>query len=430
MTLHYRFRQITSQVLLVLLVGSVLMFGSADVFAAALIQTALAVLAFVWAIRKVRNPYSFVASSLYVPFGVIIAAAAVQLFLETSALPGATAMGLVAWLAYAAFFVIAVNVQADPTIRMKWPPVLCWLAVAVSVLAIVQMPFERGFVLWRPIPGLNPFGLFADREYFAVFAELLFPLALVTALATRRKSFLSLAAATTLAAAVAASGSKTGFLLVTAEFLIIFVVEVGLIALQRGREAKRIVSSAGALALVASVLIVSAIIGQLDPSQRDALGPADIELLRETAWALFLQAGALGHGLGSFFSVYDAGYSTTPLSGMPGAEPVRFAAELGIAGIVAQALVIGLIPILARTRKAWLGAVLPLAAAWVHSWDYGWLNSPALVLIAAGLLAFVASDGARRPMKGVLRRKLSSPPATQIHQNHSPQREYQVSLSE
>ena len=428
MILYYRFRRLSSLGLIALTGFAVFVFGAVDSSTVTIIQVALAALALAWAIRKLRNPYAFASSAFYVPLLVIVGAAGVQTLFSLSASAQATSSGLALWLAYLAFFVIAVNVQADSMIRGTWPVAFCWLGIGAGSMALLQVPVARGSVLWRAAPGLEPFGPFANFEFFAVFAELLFPVLLVTALDISRRRALGIAAAAVLAAAAAAAGSPTGFLLLTSEFVVIVIVEAAKLVLGRGKNARRIVSSAGALAIVAGALVAGGIIGQLAQAGADV--PARDDSTRSAAWRLFQQEKAIGHGLGAFAAAYRAEFSTTPEAGLTGAEPVRLIAELGIAGIVAQVLLIGLLPILARTRRAWLGGVLALAAAWSHSWHYAWLGSPALVLVALGLLALVASDGVRLPWRTSFHRRSVSDSATHSHQNHSPQRAYQVSSSE
>ena len=428
MILHYRFRQISSLGLIALTGFAVFLFGAVDSATVTIIQLALAALALAWAIRKLRQPYPFVASAFYLPPLVIVGTAGVQTLFSLSASVQATKSGLALWLAYLAFFVIAVNVQADPMIRGTWPIAACWLGIGSGAMAMLQALVARGGVLWRAAPGLQPFGPFANFEYFAVFAELLFPILLVTALDTSRRRALGIAAAAVVAASAAAAGSPTGFLLLTAELVVILIVEAVKLALGRGKNAQRIVSSAGALGVVGAALVAGGIIGQLaqtgtDPPVRDDSASA-------AAWQLFQQKKGIGHGLGAFPDAYGAEFPMPPEAGFDGAEPVRLIAELGVAGIVAQVLLIGLLPIMARTRRAWLGGVLALAAAWTHSWNYGWLGSPALALVALGLLALVATDGARLPLKTTFRRRSSSDTATHNHQNQSPQRAYQLSSVE
>lgn len=428
MILYYRFRQLSSMGLLALTGFAVFVFGAVDSPTVTIIQIALAALALAWAIRKWRNPYPFVLSAFYLPLLVIVGAAGVQALLSLSAATHATESGLALWLAYLAFFVIAVNVQADPMIRRTWPVAACWLGLGAGSMAILQALIARGSVLWRAAPGLAPFGPFPSFEYFAVLAELLFPLLLVTALDANRRRALAIAAAAVLAASAAAAGSPTGFLLLTSQFVIILIVEAAKLALGRGKNARRIVASVGALGVVAGALVGGGIVGQLAQSGTDAAVRDDSA--PDAAWQLFEQKKAIGHGLGAFETAYRSEFPTTPEAGFAAAEPVRLIAELGIAGIVAQVLLVGLLLILARTRRSWLGGVLALAAAWFHSWNYAWLASPALVLVALGLLALVATDGARLPLRAIFRRRSVSDMPAHSHQNQSPQREYQLSSVE
>jgi hypothetical protein len=280
-------------------------------------------------------------------------------------------------------------------------------------MAMLQALVAGGSVFWRSAPGIQPFGPFANFEHFAVFAELLFPILLLTALEKSRRRALGIVAAAVVAATAAACGSRTGFLLLTSEFVVILIVEAEALTAARGRDARRILASAGAFGVVAVALVAGGIIGQF--AQDETIFPVSDGSAPTAAWQLFQQKKGLGHGLGAFAATHRAEFSTTLEAGSAGAEPVRFMAELGIAGVVAQMLLIGL---------------LPLAAAWSHSWNYAWLESPALVLIALGLLALVATDGMRLPVKAIFRRRNISDTATHTHQNQSPQRAYQVSSVE
>lgn len=426
--LFYRFRRLSSLGLIALTGFAVFAFGAADSPTVTIIQVALAALALAWAVRKVRNPYPFAVSAFYLPLLVIVGAAAVQTLFSLSASAQATKSGLALWLAYLAFLVIAVNVNADPTIRGTWPAAACWLGIGAGAMAMLQAMISRGGVLWRAAPGLEPFGPFAEFEFFAVFAELIFPLLLVTALDSSRQRTLSAAAAALVAASAAAAGSPTGFLLISLEFVVILIVEVVKLALERGKNARRIVSSAGTLGVVLGALVAGGIVGQIAQAGSELRVSGDSSLT--AARQMFARKMALGHGFGAFAEAHRNQFPRTPEAGLTGAEPVRLSAELGIAGIVAQVLLIGLLPIAARTRRAWLGGVLALAAAWSHSWNYAWLVSPALVLVALALLALVATDGARLPLRTVFRRRSGSKKATHSHQNQSPQRAYQVSSVE
>jgi hypothetical protein len=426
--LCYRFRQLSSLGLIALTGFAVFVFGAVDAFAATIMQVTLAALALAWAIRKLQHPYPFVTSVFYLPLLVIVGAAGVQTLFSLSASAQATKSELGLWLAYLAFLVIAVNVQADPVIRRTWPVAGCWLGIWAGSMAMLQALVAGGSVFWRSAPGIQPFGPFANFERFAVFAELLFPILLLTALEKSRRRALGIVAAAVVAATAAACGSRTGFLLLTSEFVVILIVEAVALTAARCRNARRILASAGAFGVVAVALVAGGIIGQF--AQDETIFPVSDGSAPTAAWQLFQQKKGLGHGLGAFAATHRAEFSTTLEAGSAGAEPVRFMAELGIAGVVAQMLLIGLLPIMARSRRSWLGGAMALAAAWSHSWNYAWLESPALVLIALGLLALVATDGMRLPVKAIFRRRNISDTATHTHQNQSPQRAYQVSSVE
>ncbi len=428
MMLHYRFRRLSSLGLIALTGFAVFAFGAVDTLTVTILQVTLAALAVAWAIRKLRNGDPFVASAFYIPLLVIVGTAGVQTSFALSASIQATKSEFGLWLAYLAFFVIAVNVQADPMIRKTWPVAFCWLGIGASSMAMLQALVAGRRVLWRSAPGIRPFGPFVNFEYFAVFAELLFPILLITALDSSRRRALGTAAAAFIAATAAACGSPTGFLLLTVEFVVILIAEAVKLTAGQGGNARRILASTGAFGVVAAALVAGGIIGQFAQGRTNF--PVNDDAAPTAAWQLFEQERALGHGLGAFIAAYGSEFSTPQETDSSGAEPVRLMAELGIAGAVAQVLLMGLLPIMARSRRSWLGATMALAAAWCHSWNYAWLDSPALVLIALSLLALVATDGLRLPLKTMFRRRSVSETATHAHQNQSPQRAYQVNSSE
>jgi hypothetical protein len=76
-------------------------------------------------------------------------------------------------------------------------------------------------------------------------------------------------------------------------------------------------------------------------------------------------------------------------------DPVELIVELGAMGILVQVLTLVLIVGGRRDLRTWVGVVLPLAVVWMHSWVRSPLRTPALVLVALTVLAFLPAASAR-----------------------------------
>ncbi|MEZ5360781.1 MAG: hypothetical protein R2748_00170 [Bryobacterales bacterium] len=408
----FNFRRRTTSVLTALLFFAVLAFGATDPWAFAVVACTVFLLAAAWTARILRHPYQTAFSWFYVPLAVVAVVGLIQMTLDRTASRYRTAGELGWWLVYCAFFALLLNVLSDISLRRDVQRRLAYLGGLVSVVAIAQWVFSpQAAYGFRRAPGADIFGPFVDVENFAFLVELVFPSALLLAFRDSERKLSLFASCTAMVAAVGVSGSLVGQGLLALEFVITLLAATYLAARTMSRRTWRpqaLLTALGATA-IAVVLFVGL---SADVRERLTQGfePVDTpgvfvltrgDVLR-TSWQLFQQQPALGHGLGAFGPAFS---SAVPRQDgfhweHGHTDPVELAVEIGLAGILAQALMLALILVAARGRdlRAWVGLVLPLTVAWGHSWIRSPLRIPALVLVALTVLALLAArsdSGAR-----------------------------------
>jgi O-antigen ligase len=209
----------------------------------------------------------------------------------------ATWNAVLGWMANLALFFLALQVFADAGVRRRFLGATAWFALAVSVVATLQLFTSEGRVFWIfPVSVESPVaGPFLSRNQFAAFIELTLPLALAGAARGGRHALAGLLMAGAMYASVIASGSRAGFVLVS--------LEVAVFAVLAFRRRARTLAW-----LLASVILFTTLVGwerlwsrlrQPDPYRdRRQMLAASIDMARERPWA--------GFGLGTWPYVYPA----------------------------------------------------------------------------------------------------------------------------
>jgi O-antigen ligase len=226
-----------------------------------------------------------------------------QLALESTAYRYRTLEAAVRFASYAAAALLGAHAWAA---RERWLRWFAWFAAALAVVSVLAYHTSSYKILWlvsSPYP--DNWGPFSNRNNFAQFLELAFPVAMYRFLEssagqtedTDRVWARGLAPALILAAGVA-SASRAGALLLALEALIFSGV-----LLRAPRASKR---RGRALFFTLAVLCFVALMGsatllgrlkQPDPlSIRREIFQASIEMVRAHPWA--------GFGLGTFGTVY------------------------------------------------------------------------------------------------------------------------------
>jgi hypothetical protein len=399
----YHFRARTATVLLSILIFSVAAFGTVDTWAEAVVVAAVFLVAFTWAGRYLFLPFPLIGKWHVVPLVLVALAALAQLSLGVTPHPYETAGELLKWLTYIAFFLLLVNALSDQWIRGRFVRSLAWFGFVISAVALVQHYVSPDAAYgFREAPSATIFGPFADRNHFAVLIELLFPGALLIALRASEGRFLYFVLCGLMLAAVIVSQSRAGFVIVMAEFAVLVLARAVLVARRSSRRRKsKALLSLAAMVAVGIVLILAAGVDRL----RERFEPETLSrgmsrfAVASQTWDLYQQKPWLGYGLGLFDEVF-AGHVSDRDEGRWNAahcDPVQLPMEAGVAGLLAQALMICLLLARRRSSRVWLGGVLPLAAAYAHSCVEFPLQMPSLVLTALAILAWTVTAPARDP---------------------------------
>lgn len=128
------------------------------------------------------------------------------------------------WVSYAAAFAIACELAAKPAQRERLLNLILGFAAVLAVLAMLTIfSSPPGVILWRWDIGNGAvtLGPFTYRNQYAAFVEAVLPLAIVGALADRRRWVLHAVIAAILFASVVAGGSRAGTILCLAEIVAI-----------------------------------------------------------------------------------------------------------------------------------------------------------------------------------------------------------------
>ena len=395
----YAFRLGTARVLFATMVLATLAFGGVDGWARAIIGCTILVVAAAWAVRRVIGGYRFIWSGLYAPVAAPAAIAGLQILLGRTAHPYATAGRFAEWLVYLAFFILAANVLEDTVIRRRFHHGVIWFGSAVCLLALAQRLTMPDLAYWfRPAPGAEILGPFADRQHMAIFIELLFPISLTWALRERSSRVLHLSMCGLMAAAMFVTDSQVGIFILLVEFLAVTGGQL-LLASRSGsrrKKAQLLLSTAGLL--LAAIILVGLVAGRgpfVERLAEDRMASGmSRQVVAGSVWLMFMERPWLGHGSGAFeqaflgFSPYEDGLRWNHA----GSDPLEMTAELGIGAIFAQLAIFGLVLGRPRSGRIWMSAILPLACAWLHSLVQYPLQTPAVVLLALAILALIPAD--------------------------------------
>ena len=291
-----------------LLCFAVAAFGGVEEWARAVLETGAGILFLLWAVRFYFNEKEQpVLSPLVPPLAMFFLVVLGQWFFRATASLYSTRMELL--LLLASVILLFLCVQVFRTLQ-DWRGFVWFgmgLGFVVSVFGILQHLTFNGKLYWfRTMRfGGIPFGPYVNRNHFAGFAELIFPLALVPLVLGRvrreRLAVVGLFAVMPIAA-LFLSASRGG--------IVSFCVQLGLIAflLLRRRGLSRHLL-AGAAVLLAALLIVTWLgVGQI--LQRfSALQPLEVTSGKRAAmakgsWHIFLDHPLAGTGLGTLQIVY------------------------------------------------------------------------------------------------------------------------------
>lgn len=404
----YRIRLYTAGCLFAVMAFSVLAFGGVERSARTVIEIAVFAIAAAWTVRRLLAPFPLVWSWFAVPL------AAVAVISLAQALSGQTASGyitsghFVQWSAFTLFFLLCVNVFQDRSISRSFLTGLIWFGFAVALFGLVQFYlFPNTLYGVIEAPRGSVFGPFADRNHFAVFMELLIPVALLAALRGEEKRTIYFVVCGLLMASVVVCASRTGAIIVAAETAVVFVAAAIELRGSWRTASRRAMLPIGGLALVAIAFTVAAGPRKLMERFDTIEGDFNRFQVASATWRKALERPLSGYGAGTFsivypsFAEFDDGHAWNHAHN----DTVQMALELGLGGALVPFALAGLILVRRREKEIWLGAALPLLAAWAHSWTEFPAQMPGLVLVALVLLAQIAAAEQNSPNRIRRRRR-------------------------
>ncbi len=229
----------------------------------------------------------------------------VQLSLRWTVYPYETWTAARGWFAEAAIFYLAFATLKDPRIRHSIVSVILLFGTLMSAVGMMQYYAANGRVLWL-MPILyqdHVMGSFLNRDHYAVFAELILPIALTRALLGTASRFIAsrfiyVLASAAIYTSVVVSASRAGTILVSFE-------AVALIAVALARNSRKYPMP---LAVALGIAICSLTAGWGEVWTRfHAANPFPFRRELVIATLQMIQARPLtGFGLGTWPAVYPA----------------------------------------------------------------------------------------------------------------------------
>jgi len=292
----------------ILLAFAVAAHGAVEEWARAVLETGVSLLFLIWALRfyfKKEERPAF--SPLLPPLAGFFLVCSGQWFFRLTASPYSTRIELLLLLATLIFLFLCV--QAFQTLQ-DWRGFVWFgmgLGFVFSVFGILQHLTFSGKIYWfRELRyGGIPFGPYVNRNHFAGFAELIFPLALVPLVLGRvrreRLAVVGLFAVMPIAA-LFLSASRGGIV----SFCVQFALLTFLLLRRRGLGKHLLSVSAVLLAtvLMISWLGVGQILQRFSSMQSLEVTSGKRAAMRKGSWHIFLDHPIAGTGLGTLQIVY------------------------------------------------------------------------------------------------------------------------------
>ena len=287
---------------------AVLAHGGVEDWARAVLETGVAFLFLLWALRFYFNDLEQpVFSPLLPPLALFFLVALGQWVFRATASSYHTRIELMLLLATLLFLFLGVQVFR----RLQDWRTFVWfgmgLGFAVSVFGILQHLTFNGKLYWvRELTyGGVPFGPYVNRNHFAGLMELLIPLALVPlVLGKVRRERLAVVALFAIMpiAAVFLSASRGGIV----SFFVQFALLVYLLLRRRGVTKHLLAVSAVLLAalMIVTWLGVGQILQRFSSLQTLEVTEGKRAAMRKGAWHIFLDHPLAGTGLGTLQIVY------------------------------------------------------------------------------------------------------------------------------
>jgi O-antigen ligase len=371
-------------ILLLLISAALLTAWVPERWAVSLFQTGVFLTAAVFVIHQLSRPHRIRWAFPVVTLAGAVAWCLFQLASYQTVYRWATWNTMLLWMTNLLVFFLA----AQSTSPRRVLRATLYFGLGLSILATLQTFTSAGKVFWLFPSGYHDFvlGPFVYRTYFAVFIELILPLALAGALFDRRRPLLYAFFAGVLYASVVAAASRAGIIFVSLEIVVIL-----LLALSHKLIAPRTFAlTIGALA--SSAAVFSLIVGPQQLLERlrykdPFIGRREMNL---SSLAMFRDRPLTGFGLGCWPTVYPkyAIYDDGLFANQAHDDWAQWAVEGGVPFLLLMAAT-GLWTIRPALRSLW---GIGLLAVFSHcAVDYP-TQKPALAAFVFFMLGLLAAD--------------------------------------
>jgi hypothetical protein len=356
----------------------------------ALFEVAVLLIAAIIAIQR-KEPPSSTRIPLYI-LGFIVLWGCFQLITGLTSNRFATERAIVQWMTWAALYYAAVCLLQEKSVARSIRTVMVWFGLVVTVEAILQAYLSPGMVYGLFPSGYQEFvmGPIVYHTHFAVFIEVLLPIALYLALREASRSYTMLGISAVLLTSLVVSASRGGLVVCVAEVLAV------LFLLHR----RRPLMPRRALLLVGATAVLISIVGFETASHRfssEALTAGRLQFARSTLHMIAAHPLA-GWGLGCWPAVYPAfaTFDPGPIVNQAHTDWLQWTAEGGLpVGIAMLAMAVW--SIRPALRSIWGIGVL---AVFMHAaFDYPF-SRPAVAAWPILMLAMVVAGESARSTQG------------------------------
>lgn len=299
-------KAISAVVLGLTLCAAILTVWVPERWSVSLLEVGVLGLAAVWSGRMVFQPYRVRWAFGMIPLAGVVAVGLIQLMMGYTVERWETWNAVLRWVVYLAVFSLSLQIGSSPEVLVNFRRALLYFTFGLSIISVLQFFTSPGKVYWLFESGYKSevLGPFVNRDHYAAFIELVFPIALFEAFTNRRRTVLCAAIAGTMFASVIAGASRAGSALLVFEAVVVLVL-----AARRG-----LVSGRNLRPALVAFLLFTGIFGSVvgwttllqrfkDPDpyggRREMLQSA-IAMVRARPWT--------GFGLGNFENAYP-GYA-------------------------------------------------------------------------------------------------------------------------
>jgi hypothetical protein len=273
-----------------LLAASILLLWVPARWPASMLQVGVFVLAMAWCARRV----TWRTSIALLPLGAAVLWILLQLATGRTIYRWETWNALLAWATHFTIFLLALQIFPDPVPRSRFLRAAIAFGGVLAVVSTLQLYTAQGHIFWLFDSGYRDvvMGPFVYQNQYAAFIELLLPAALLAAFTDKRGAIVYAVTAAIMYASVIASGSRAGFVLATAELLLLVVLRA------RGRAAMLLLI-AGTMAGAFGWDLLWQRLHNPDPFDiRRQFLQSSLEMFRAHPW--------MGFGLGTWPTAYPA----------------------------------------------------------------------------------------------------------------------------